>query len=210
MNKETLKELIKSHFNLVEATKEEVAVEEKFAAVTLADGTELSNNQEGDFEVGQEVYVKDEAGEWIAAPEGEHTSESGIVLVVDAEGKLTGVHHPDSEGEGSLTEMAEEEGPAKEEIAAEIIEEAIAESVSPADVIEAVKAVIDEVVAPQIEEMKAKMAEMEKAYKAEPAAMSAQEKKFAAIENVKANKGEGRKFNAKAAQLEMIIKKAKK
>lgn len=176
MNKESLKELIKSHFNLVEATKEEVAVEEvkeNFATVTLADGTEVSNNMEGDFEVGQEVYVKDEAGEFVTAPEGEHTSDSGIVLVVDAEGKLTGVHHPDQAGEGSLSEMSEES------IAEDVIETAVEEGMSPSDVIETVKAVIEEVLAPEMEAMKEKMAEMDKAIKQYMSATPATESKTA-------------------------------
>jgi len=212
MNKEELKSLVKSYFNLTEVPAVK-ATKEMFADAKLADGTEISNDKESDFAVGDDLFVKDSEGQWVQAPSGEHTSESGIVLTVDGEGKITGVKYPDQAGEGSLVEMYEEEGTAAEDIAADVLEEAISEGMSPGDVIETVKAVIEEVVMPQLEEMKAKMAEYEMAYKekmSEPAAMSAQERKFAAIEKVKANKGEGLKFNAKQAQLESIIKKAKK
>ena len=214
MTKENLKELVKSHFSLVEAPKvEETVARENFASVTLADGTEVSNNMEHDFMIGQEVYVKDEAGEWVAAPEGEHTSDSGITLVVDAEGKLTGIHHPDTTGEGSLEEMAEEVEVAKEEIAADVIETAITEGMTPSDVIETVKAVIEEVLAPEMEAMKARMAEMEMAYKekmsTEPATLSTQQRKFAAIQEVKTNAFKGKAFNAKQAQLEAFLNKKK-
>jgi hypothetical protein len=41
----------------------------------------------------------------VVAPEGEHTTESGIVLTVDSESVITGVKYPDEEGEGSLEDM---------------------------------------------------------------------------------------------------------
>jgi ribosomal protein L21E len=77
----------------------------EFTTAKLADGTEIMTEEEGDkFEVGQKLYAKTESGEVVTAPEGEHTTESGIVLTVDSEGFITGVKYPDSEGEGSLQE----------------------------------------------------------------------------------------------------------
>jgi hypothetical protein len=220
MTKNELRSLIKSHFSLIDAPKVEDTVEEvkeNFASVTLADGVELSNNMEDDFAVGQMVYVKDEAGEWVAAPEGEHTSDSGITLVVDAEGKLSGVHHPDQAGEGSLEEMSEEtvevELAEEEAIAEHVIETAIEEGMTPSDVIETVKAVIEEVLAPEMEAMKARLAEMELAYKekmsTEPATLSTQQRKFAAIQEVKANAFKKGTFSVKQAQLEAFLNKKK-
>lgn len=177
MTKSELRNLIKSHFSLIDAPKaEETVVEENFASVTLIDGTEVSNNQEGDFEVGQEVYVKDEAGNWVLAPEGSHDSESGITLVVDAEGRLVEVHHPD-QAEAEMEEVKPEETieMAEEEIAEDVVETAIEEGLTPDEVIEAVKTVIEEVVQPQIEELKKEvMAYKEKMEKvsAEPASES--------------------------------------
>lgn len=81
------------------AVQEEVEMDE----ATLADGTVVGTD--GPFEIGKKLYVKDEAGEWVQAPEGSHSTESGIELVVDAEGVITGLKRPDEGGEGSLEEM---------------------------------------------------------------------------------------------------------
>jgi hypothetical protein len=55
--------------------------------------------------VGQKLYVITEAGDKVSAPEGEHTTKSGVVVVVNGEGFITGVKYPDKAGEGSLSEM---------------------------------------------------------------------------------------------------------
>lgn len=81
-------------------------VEESFEEATLADGTIVGTD--GDFEVGKKLYVKDEAGEWVQAPEGSHLSESGIEFIVDSEGVITGLKRPDESGEGSLEELMNE------------------------------------------------------------------------------------------------------
>jgi hypothetical protein len=80
----------------------EEVVEEKMVEATLVDGTKITNSLDSDFEVGQMLYVITEAGEKVSAPEGEHTTDSGIVVVVDGEGKITGISKPDGEKEGSL------------------------------------------------------------------------------------------------------------
>lgn len=85
----------------------EVATEE-MAEAELADGTKITNKEEGDFAEGQMLYVIDAEGNEVMAPEGEHTTKSGIVLVVDAEGKITGVKYPDVEGEGSLEDQSKD------------------------------------------------------------------------------------------------------
>jgi hypothetical protein len=73
-------------------------ISEAFDEAKLVDGTLVGTD--GDFEVGKKLYVKDEAGEWVSAPEGEHVTESGIQLVVDAEGTITGLTRPDEAPEG--------------------------------------------------------------------------------------------------------------
>jgi hypothetical protein len=75
---------------------------EVLSSATLTDGTKIETDEEGDFKVGQKLYVITESGEKVSAPEGEHTTESGITLVVDGEGVITGVKYPDEDGEGSL------------------------------------------------------------------------------------------------------------
>ena len=75
---------------------------EVMTEATLTDGTKIMTDDSGDFKVGEKLYVITESGEKVSAPEGEHTTESGIVLTVDGEGFITGVKYPDEEGEGSL------------------------------------------------------------------------------------------------------------
>ena len=67
----------------------------KMDEATLVDGTVVGTD--GDFEVGKKLYVKDQEGSWVQAPTGEHTTESGIVLVVDEAGIITGLSKPDGE-----------------------------------------------------------------------------------------------------------------
>ena len=159
MNKEELKNLVMTYFNLTEKQEEtsvDTPVKENFVEATLADGTKITNMLDADFEVGQELHVITEEGEHVLAPSGEHTTESGIVITVDGEGAITGVKHPDAEGEGSLEEGVTEEM-SVEDVAEEVIDTAIEEGMTPEAVVEVVKEVIDAVIAPAMEEMKQKM-----------------------------------------------------
>lgn len=119
-------------------TPVEAPVEEQaFAEATLVDGTKIMTDEEGDFAPGQKLYVITEAGEKVSAPEGEHTTESGIVLTVDAEGTITGVKYPDQPGEAALEEIEVEIKPEEEMMPKEEIVAAVAEAV--ASVIEEVE-----------------------------------------------------------------------
>lgn len=95
-----------------EDTSIETAVEniqdervDMMSKATLTDGTVIETDESGDFQVGQKLFVITQEGDRVQAPEGEHTTESGIVLTVDAEGFITGVKYPDEAGEGSLEDM---------------------------------------------------------------------------------------------------------
>lgn len=78
---------------------------EVMSKATLTDGTPIMTEDEGDFAPGQYAYVLTQEGEKVGAPEGEHTTDSGIVLTIDAEHRITGVKYPDESGEGSLEDM---------------------------------------------------------------------------------------------------------
>lgn len=82
----------------------EAEVEIELTEATLADGTKVTNDLAADvpFEVGQNLFVIDEAGNKVQAPIGEHVTDSGIVLVVDEAGLLTSVKYPDAAAEGDL------------------------------------------------------------------------------------------------------------
>jgi len=211
MNKSELKDLVKRYFNLTEINNTEDTITEKFTEAKLADGTVITNMVDADFEVGQELHVITEDGEHVLAPSGEHTTESGIVITVDENGVITGVHHPDQEGEGSLAEHeempAEEVAMAEEEIEVEVAPEEVS------DVKEAIIEAIAEVVGPQLEEMKSKLTEMEEkmnsAFSSTPASNPTMEAKFS-----KENKPElsflNEKFDFKKAQLDSILGRNKK
>ena len=186
MTRQELKSLVCKYFNLTEITDStENNVEEKlnnFATAELADGTKVSNDVEGDFEVGQMLYVITEENDKVTAPEGEHSTKSGIVITVSGEGLITGVHYPDQEGEGSLEEASKEEmsEESEEETTEEFEKESTEESTEEdktelaeeeldahedetqmEDIREEVIAAIAEVVLPEMEALKAKLSEHE-------------------------------------------------
>ena len=217
MNKEELKDIVKKYFNLAEMNEQtlvDTEVKETFTEATLADGTKITNMVDADFEVGQELHVITEEGEHVLAPSGEHTTESGIVITVDGEGKITGVKHPDAEGEGSLEEEAtpvseemstENVEMAEEDVLEDVVEETMEEGM---DVKEAIVEAIAEVVAPELEMLKKKMAEMEeymkKVYAEEPAAKPSSESKFSKSVSDPL-KALDKSFNRNKARYEQIL-----
>ena len=94
MTKNELKELVKQHFNLVEANVE------KFDKAELEDGSKESNEEAGKFAIGQTLFIEDKDGKMVKAPEGEHVSSSGIQFILDKDSKITGLKYPDAKGEG--------------------------------------------------------------------------------------------------------------
>lgn len=57
---------------------------ETFKSAFLIDGTEVTNNQDGEFEVGQTIYVVKEST-LVPAPEGNHETREGLIVSVDSE-----------------------------------------------------------------------------------------------------------------------------
>jgi hypothetical protein len=97
----------------VESPIDEASVEievntESMTKAELTDGTKIETDEEGDFKVGQKLFVITEEGDKVQAPTGEHTTKSGVVLTVDGEGFITGVKYPDEKGEGSLEDYKKE------------------------------------------------------------------------------------------------------
>lgn len=200
MNKSELKDLVKKYFDLTEKENITENIEEQketFAVAHLADGTEITNKKPAEFAVGDALFVVTEEGE-LQAPSGEHTTDSGIVITVSDEGLITGIHRPDEAGEGSLEEMSTEEvaeETEKTEMAEhgdeeEVMEEEeVSEVAMEDDVKEAIISAIAEVVAPELEALKAKLAEheekmgeveekMKEHYSKESAAPSVTQSKF--------------------------------
>ena len=177
MNKEMLKTLVKQHFNLVEAVP--TPETQTFAEASLVDGTIVSNDEGADFAIGQTLFVTTEDGSKVVAPVGLHTTESGIAIDVDAEGKIVGIHHPDAEPEGSLAIATETEAAAEQVAMQE--EGVMTEGPEIGDIIEAVVAAVR----PEIEMLKQKMADMEEQMKkvfSAPASEKTQTAKFGKTE----------------------------
>jgi len=99
------KEMVDGKVVETETEIEDETKTDMMSSATLTDGTKVETDESGDFKPGQKLYVITQEGERVSAPEGEHTTESGIVLTVDRDGFLTGVKYPDEPGEGSLEEM---------------------------------------------------------------------------------------------------------
>ena len=202
MNKEMLKTLVKQHFNLVEAVP--TPETQTFAEASLVDGTKVSNDEGADFAIGQTLFVTTEDGSKVIAPVGLHTTESGIAIDVDAEGKIVGIHHPDAEPEGSLA-IAQEQQAAAEPVAMQEEGYTVGQEVS--DIIEAVIAAVR----PEMEMLKQKMADMEEQMKkvfSAPASEKTQTAKFGKEEAEKQTIADP--INARMAKMAVDALKAKK
>ena len=185
MTYEEIKALAKQHFNLVEVAEAETSevVEENFASATLEDGTKITNDKDSEFAVGDKVFVEVD-GEKKDAPEGDHITESGMSITLDAGSIITGMKRPDEAGEGSegLAEEEEEMTSVTEEMSTEATEESATETTEEAfeedakeekmeleDVIKVIAEVVDE----KMMEIKDKMKEMEDKMKSMDDKMSA-------------------------------------
>ena len=195
MTKDELRELAKATFGLVEPSSDESVVNEEFATATLEDGTKVTNDKGSAFAVGDKVFVEVD-GELKPAPEGDHITESGMTITLDAESIITGMKRPDEPGEGSegLAEEEEMESVAEEMSAEEVkSEESVEETTeekfeeekesmeeedkmaSLEDIIEVIGEVVDEKMAKQEDKMaklEEKMKDMEdkmSAFSSEPA-----------------------------------------
>lgn len=172
MNKEQLRELVKSHFNLVEPTKEEmseeVVAEQNFGEIKTADG-ELTLTYEGDeFTVGTEIFVVTADGN-VPAPDGEHKLEGGIEIETEG-GVITSIEREEEE----LPEVADEttagEYPKEEEMSEESTSETEENFEEDEDKMEEkeeeIVMAIAETILPVIEEMKKDIEELKSKFSA--------------------------------------------
>ena len=167
----TIKELVKKHFNLVEAT------EQSFGEISTADG-ELTLSYEGDeLAQGLAIFVVTPEGN-IPAPDGEHALE-GDITIVTADGKIEAIKETEApaeelEEEEIVSEEMAEHGDEEEkmeepvEAIADAVTEEVAEEVSDAveaaideEVVSAVAEAVKEVVESMTKEMEERMKEME-------------------------------------------------
>ena len=170
MNSQELRELVKAHFNLVEADApavEEVAeevVEETFGELKDINGAFTLKFPGDSLQVGDKVSVVTAEGQELDAPDGEHELEDGTKIVTK-DSVVEEIMSADGE-----KEMAEEE--VEEEMEEEVKEEVEMEE-EKAPAVEAVVEAIAEVVKEEIDAMKAELKDMKEkmeALSAEPAA----------------------------------------
>ena len=101
----------------------EIKKEEQMAMAILADGTEVYS-PDAEFKVGSELFVMDADGNPVPAPDGEHTTAEGKVIVV-AGGVITEVKEPMEEEPKVEIEIEEEKQAAFEGVSKEEFESTI-------------------------------------------------------------------------------------
>jgi hypothetical protein len=211
----TIKELVKKHFNLVEAT------EQSFGEISTADG-ELTLSYEGDeLAQGLAIFVVTPEGN-IPAPDGEHMLE-GDITIVTADGKIEAIKETEAPAEEELEEeivseeMAEVEEEKMEEpieAIADAVTEEVAEEVSDAveaaideEIVSAVAEAVKEVVEEMTKEMEERMAALEGKFNSFSAAPASE--KTIASSFSKKSKEEDKYKNASAIEA-MIARKTKR
>jgi hypothetical protein len=79
---------------------------ETFTSTFLVDGaTEVTNNMEEDFQVGQTLYVVKEST-LVPAPEGSHTTRDGLVVSVDTESTIIAIVSEDKSTDAEVEQEA--------------------------------------------------------------------------------------------------------
>ena len=167
MNKEQLKELVKAHFNLVEAPIPTEEITETFGEVS-DENKAFKIKYEGDLKVGTEVYVETAEGQKTNAPDGYHKLADGKVIKTEG-GKVVEIESEEEDMKkeemstvetGEVTEDPGDEQPEKvEEVATEevVAEASIEEVVN--EVMSAVKAELEKFKA-ELSEVKEKFAKV--------------------------------------------------
>lgn len=177
MTSNELKDLVKSHFNLVEAEVETTteAVEETFGSLKDENGAFTIKFPGDSLQIGDKVTVETAEGQEMDAPDGEHRLEDGTVIVT--EGSVV-KEIKSADGEKALAEeevkeeMAEETEEEMETEDKEEMEEKVEEEkMEIEDVVKAIVAEVKDEMGKLRDEMKAiedKVSKMEAAPAAEP------------------------------------------
>ena len=124
---------------------------EKFASTFLVDGdTEVTNNLDEEFKVGQELFVVRDST-LAPAPEGEHETREGLIITVDSGSVITSLAQKAEEAPANEDDSVEEEIKTPEVLEEDSMEE---KEVSVQDVLD--------ILAPMVEEMKSMREDMRK------------------------------------------------
>lgn len=110
-------------FGIQLSAEGEITKEAQMAMAVLADGTEVYS-PDAEFKVGSELFIMDGDGNPVPAPDGEHTTAEGKMLVV-AGGVITEVKEPEAEEPKVEIEIEEEKQAAFEGVSKEEFESTI-------------------------------------------------------------------------------------
>jgi hypothetical protein len=129
----------------------------QFATTKLEDGTEVTNNLDEEFKIGQELFIVGEST-LTPAPSGKHTTREGLVITVDAESVIIAMEEKTTEAPANAESKPETE--VKEEGMSEV-EVDVPEVVGDVMTEDVIQAVV-EALAPIVEEVKTLTEEMKK------------------------------------------------
>ena len=110
-------------FGIQLSAEGEIKKEDQMAMAVLADGTEVFS-PDAEFAVGSELFIKDGDGNPVPAPDGEHTTAEGKIIVV-AGGVITEIKEPMEEEPKVEIEIEEEKQAAFEGVSKEEFESTI-------------------------------------------------------------------------------------
>ena len=110
-------------FGIQLSAEGEITKEAQMAMAVLADGTEVYS-PDAEFKVGSELFIMDGDGNPVPAPDGEHTTAEGKMLVV-AGGVITEIKEPEAEEPKVEIEIEEEKQAAFEGVSKEEFESTI-------------------------------------------------------------------------------------
>lgn len=94
---------------------------EKFYSTKLEDGTEITNNMEEDFAIGQVLYVVGEST-LTPAPAGTHTTREGLKLTIDTESVIIAIESADAADDSEEIENGKMEYVRAEDAEGKIVE----------------------------------------------------------------------------------------
>lgn len=110
-------------FGIQLSAEGEIKKEAQMAMAVLADGTEVYS-PDAEFSVGSELFIMDGDGNPVPAPDGEHTTAEGKIIVV-AGGVITEIKEPEAEEPKVEIEIEEEKQAAFEGVSKEEFESTI-------------------------------------------------------------------------------------
>lgn len=179
-----LRDLVKSHFNLVDAPVEE-PTPNKFGEIKTADG-EITLTYDGEeLTVGTPVFVRTEADGDIPAPDGEHALEGGIKIITVG-GVVSEIMETAEASEDEVVAVVDMAAETEESVATDNVELAEDKDMEEYPKREEIAETIAEIIVPLMEEMRKDLEEM----KAKFSKMDEKVEKFGALPAAKRAKEE--------------------